>query len=477
MSSFRLRLFLTVLATGAISMAVLFFTAVYVCRENSVDSRIDGVTAYFDKLSNKMISNVYLKNPSLAPEISTELKLAASMMDGRVIVADNRLKVVFDSYSMEEGRTIISPDAIKTLRGGTTTLVNYEKEYAQLSLPIVDMETGDGMPYVGAMFIKLSIHDSILLIADMEKYLIFAMVLLSFILIIICILSSYEFAKPFKEINQSIHHVSEGYIDDKVVIGGYSELVKVSDSFNEMLDKISKIEESRQSFVSNVSHELKTPITSIKVLADSLLMQPDSPPEVYREFLNDINAEIDRENKIITDLLDLVKLDRKEGDMHVEAVSINELLELIMKRISPIANAEAIELVFESYRDVIAEVDEVKLSLAFTNLIENAVKYNRENGRVQVSLNSDHKAFIVTVKDTGIGIPQQSLDKIFDRFYRVDKTRARETGGTGLGLAITRSVVLMHNGTIRVESVESEGSTFTVRIPMNYVSGKTQGAE
>ena len=142
-----------------------------------------------------------------------------------------------------------------------------------------------------------------------------------------------------------------------------------------------------------------------------------------------------------------------------------------MKRLTPIASSLSVEIVFESYRDVSAMIDEVKMSLALTNLIENSIKYNKENGRVKVSLNSDGKYFSVTIADTGIGIPADSIDRIFERFYRVDKTRARESGGTGLGLAIARSVVLMHNGAIKVESVEGEGTTFIVSVPMSFKAG------
>ena len=133
------------------------------------------------------------------------------------------------------------------------------------------------------------------------------------------------------------------------------------------------------------------------------------------------------------------------------------------------------ELIFESIREVTADVDEVKLSLAFNNLVENAIKYNKEGGWVKVTLDADHKAFYVTVADSGIGIPEEFQEHIFERFYRVDKARSRETGGTGLGLAITKSVVLMHQGSIKVESKEGEGTVFTVRIPLTYLpagSGK-----
>ena len=155
------------------------------------------------------------------------------------------------------------------------------------------------------------------------------------------------------------------------------------------------LDESRQEFVSNVSHELKTPLTSMKVLADSLLAQEEAPLELYQEFMSDIAEEIERENKIITDLLSLVKMDKKAANLNIEPVDINDLLELILKRLRPIASRKNIEMVLESFRPVTAEVDAGRLSLAFTNLMENAVKYNRENGWVHVSLDADHKFFYV----------------------------------------------------------------------------------
>ena len=128
------------------------------------------------------------------------------------------------------------------------------------------------------------------------------------------------------------------------------------------------------------------------------------------------------------------------------------------------------ELIFESIREVTADVDEMKLSLAITNLVENAIKYNMEEGWVRVTLDADHKFFYLKVQDSGIGIPEDVQDRIFERFYRVDKARSRETGGSGLGLAITRNVVLMHKGAIKLSSKEGEGSTFTLRIPLNYIA-------
>ena len=237
------------------------------------------------------------------------------------------------------------------------------------------------------------------------------------------------------------------------------------------------IEESRQEFVANVSHELKTPLTSVKLLADSLVSQDDAPVEIYKDFMSDIVEEIDRENKIINDLLSLVKMDKKSMDLNIEQIDVNALIESVFKRLLPIAQKKKVDLVFESVRQVSAELDEVKFTLAITNLIENGIKYNHEEGYVKVNLDADYQSFTVTVSDSGIGIPEEDQKNIFERFYRVDKSHSREIGGTGLGLSITKSAVLMHRGSIKVESQEDIGTTFIIKIPLMYAAGTKKVAE
>ena len=220
-----------------------------------------------------------------------------------------------------------------------------------------------------------------------------------------------------------------------------------------------------------MSHELKTPITSIRVLADSLMGMEEVPVELYREFMSDISDEIDRESQIIEDLLTLVRMDKSaESQMKISQVHINHELEMILKRLRPIAKRSNVELILESIREVTADVDKVKLNLAVTNLVENAIQYNVDSGWVRVTLDADHKYFYVKVADSGLGIPEDSVDHIFERFFRVDKARSREVGGTGLGLSITKNVIQMHHGVIDVESTQGEGTTFSMRIPLNYVS-------
>lgn len=472
--SMTLWVFLVILLTGIFIGAVTVITAERYNRDLGLGQRVSEVREHCNIVSARLLDNMYLLNPSMAPDITKELSYTAELYNARLIIADSYLTVLFDSYGIEGGKTIVSSEAIRALSGTSNEFYDKTRKTYELAMPIfqgADPLTTDTKNR-GVLIINFSVADILEQAKSFAGVMKSVSIVLALVLLAICFTCTSRFSRPFKQISQTLQHVSEGYVDDKVDIHGFSELHRISDQFNEMLKRIAELEDSRQEFVSNVSHELKTPITSMKVLAESIISDPDTPAPIYREFLNDINEEIDREKKIIDDLLALVKMDRKEGDMHIAEVDINEMLRINLKRLRPIASQAGVELLFESFRDVTAEIDEVKLSLAINNLIENAIKYNRENGWVKVSLNSDHRFFIVRVADSGIGIPADSLGKIFDRFYRVDKMRARQTGGTGLGLAIVRSVVQMHNGIIKVESTEGEGSSFTIRIPLSFVPGR-----
>ena len=238
---------------------------------------------------------------------------------------------------------------------------------------------------------------------------------------------------------------------------------------NEQIKAVEAERDSLSDYMADISHQLKTPITSMKVLSESILMQDNVPVEMYREFMNDIVLEIDREAQIISDLLTLVKTDKGSDSLNIERVDINELMEVILKRLTPLAEKRSIEITFESFREVEADIDKVKFTLAISNLIENGIKYNVDGGWIRVSLNADHKNLYIKVADSGVGIPEDCVEHIFERFYRVDKARSRDTGGTGLGLAISKNIIVMHKGIINVYSEPGKGTTFTVRVPMNYV--------
>lgn len=317
--------------------------------------------------------------------------------------------------------------------------------------------------------LNIASYDNALnVISQLERNLCILYIICLLIIIAVICASVFYFGIPYKRMKEHIKRLDLG-IEEKGWDAGCADMNSVNDQMEAVILRLKKIDESREEFVSNVSHELKTPMTSIKILADSLLAQENVPAEMYKEFMEDIASEIERENSIINDLLALVRMNKTTTELNVSSVNMVDVVEAVIKRVKPIAIKKNIELTFENFKPVVAEVDEVKLTMVVTNLIENAVKYNVNDGWVKISLNADLNYFYLKVADSGIGIPEDAIIRIFERFYRVDKARSRETGGTGLGLAITNGVVNMHKGEIKVYSKEGEGSIFTVRIPLYYV--------
>ena len=462
----RVYLLLIFIALGVVPLYFFTYILLSTYEDKAISNRVAELENQGHMLSNMLYSRGFLANGE-DPEVDSEVTRISDIYSGRIIIVNGSMNIVKDTYSLEEGKYLISEDVIQCLMGNSPhSLSDRKTHYIKLTYPITHNENKEVM---GAIVMSFSTRDIYSIRGSMEQRVVLFAIILGMITVSFAIFFSGVLTKPLTRVVNSIDRITEGYMNESVQIKGYIEIEKISDSFNHMISRMQKLENSRQEFVSNVSHELKTPITSIKVLADSLLMQEDTPVDLYREFLVDITDEIERENKIINDLLSLVKLDKTAGDMNITPININELLELILKRLTPIAKRQNIEMIYESFRPVIAEVDEVKISLAISNLIENAIKYNVEDGWVRVSLNADHKYFFIKVSDSGIGIPQEAQDFIFERFYRVDKARSRETGGTGLGLAITKNVIQMHRGAIKVYSKEGEGTTFNVRIPLNYI--------
>ena len=425
--------------------------------------------------ASRLTRSGYLKNTvERDSALNTEMDTVASIYNGRLLLVDSSYRIVRDSFHLSEGRFHLAPEVIRTFRGDTVSSYSQEDHYLVMTTPVYDSIVNDqesqNRTVEGALLFITSTEDLREQLSGVQNSLYVFDGVMLFLLLALSFFASWLIMKPFHELRASVSKVSNGDLNQSISQNTYQVTARISDSLNETLRRLKALDQSRTDFVSNVSHELKTPITSIRVLADSLLSMEDAPVEMYREFMNDISREIDREAKIIDDLLSLVRMDRQgEEQLNRKNTDINEMLEQILKRLRPIARLNNIELTLETVRGVTADVDEVKFSLAITNLVENAIKYNVKDGWVHVSLDADHQFCYIRIEDSGIGIPEDQQAFVFDRFFRVDKARSRETGGTGLGLAITREIILLHQGIIKLTSSEGKGSTFLVRIPLNYI--------
>lgn len=481
--SLRARIFIIILLVGIVPSILIHYGIVKNYEDRAVQYRMQNVQNQLKILANHLIIEDYLNAPS-SKVINAELEMLSNLYDGRVMIITGNFNVLKDTYGLSEKKTIISEEIVRSFKGESIAKYDAKNGYIEITTPIIDTISGndsmisaenmggidDGKQIKGVMLTSVS-TDYITATMDIlsRKAIIVETIMVTIVFALALILSSV-LTKPFGRVTKAINEVQAGYSNEPISVPDLAETVHIVDAFNQLLERMKILDDSRQEFVSNVSHELKTPLTSMKVLADALLMQEGAPEELYKEFLGDIVSEIDRENQIITDLLALVKLDKKAKELSISQVDINELTELILKRLRPIARKRDIELVYESIRPVVAEVDEVKMTLIMSNLVDNAIKYNNEHGWVKVVVDADHQYFTFEVSDSGMGIPEESLTRIYERFYRVDKSHSREIGGTGLGLAITKDAVLAHRGFITVTSKEGEGTCFTVKMPLNHIA-------
>ena len=462
-------LFATYTAVSIIPL-LLFSSVIFKTTENYyIEERKKELLNQANIFSGHITISDYLYDENKKSEFDEDIENTSTQGGYRTIVTDAMGTVVNDSNRTETGKMYLIPEVIAAL--DEKDVANVQPNGCIYAVASIVNEAGQKIGTVLISDMPSDIAEKVSAIRH-QVYILMGVMILVIALVVFGF--AHLIADPLKKMITVIEKIADGHLEQRLPVDhiNYSEMAKVSEAVNDMAQKLEQVESSRQQFVSNVSHELKTPLSSIKVLSESLLMNTDTPKEMYEEFMGDINSEVDRMTEIINDLLTLVRLDQKEIPVNFKTESLNKVVGETVKRLQPLAANKDITLGFSEVKEVSADIDATKFTLAISNLIENGIKYTDEGGAVKVVLDSDHQNAFITVSDTGIGMAEEELTKIFQRFYRIDKTRDRQTGGTGLGLAITHSTVLMHDGSIRVTSKENEGTTFVVRIPLVHNSNK-----
>ena len=274
---------------------------------------------------------------------------------------------------------------------------------------------------------------------------------------------------------RAIRIVGEGEYGHRLQTAGRDELAQLAEEFNHLTDRLQTTEEVRRRFVSDASHELKTPLASIRLLSDSILQTDHMDPEMVRDFVNDIGMEAERLTRITEHLLALTRLDSlPEG--RTEPVDLSQVTHRVLSMLAPVADAAGVSVEENLKPDCIVRGTGDEMYQISYNLVENAIKYNYPGGKVFVSVYPDGDQILLEVGDTGIGIPEEDLPKVFNRFYRVDKARSRAAGGTGLGLSIVRDTVRRHGGWVTARPRHPEGSIFTAGFP-RYTPRPEDGEE
>lgn len=429
---------------------------------NIISNRISLI---FEENEIRAESSLYpdIINKQFRTLIQNTVRNYSDEINSRILIVDSERKVISDSSNILINEILNHDVIIKALTEETVFNTYNFKGIGNLMYVAVPIKKNNSI--VGVSLISTSLNEIYLAIKEIRNNLIaISFISILFMTVISFILADF-FTKPIKAFNNAIIKMAQGKINQQVHVKTYDEFEHLATVFNTMSTKLDQVDMERKNFVANVSHELRTPVSSMKLLSESLLYQNETNIDIYREFLQDINSEADRLNNIITDLLALVNLDKETLTLNYKVTYINFLLERLIYRLKPLSDNKGIKLNFIQYDRYQINLDSEKIQQSLINIIHNAIEYTPNEGNIDISLYSEGKYIVIKIKDNGIGIKKESLSYIFDRFYRVDKARARGTGGTGLGLSIANQIVLLHQGKIDVESEVGKGTSFYVKLP------------
>ena len=444
-----------------ITFVVLFFLNIY---SSQVSQKL-----FYNSKEASMIEKCQLA----AAEISAEEVLNATIVNNvvnqmgslrvtRLVVTDRYGVAIYDSLpESQNGKYVLLPEIVEALDGNDVFSWNYHDGAMQsrAATPIMSYGT-----LIGCVYMMEYDAAQGALIQNLQQNTFFISIILEICVTIFAVFFSNSFTRRLRKIMVSMRIIREGDYSHKVKMGGNDELTVLGNEFNDLVERLQVSEQKRRNFVSDASHELKTPLASIKLLSDSIL-QNDMDAETVKEFVGDIGNEADRLNRMTQKLLSLTRIESQE-DSDCEIVYVSPTIDRVVRMLTGIANESKISIETQIIKDSSILVIEDDLYQVIFNLVENGIKYNVPGGKLFVILDRCDDNAIVKVKDTGVGIPPDSLGHVFERFYRVDKARSRKSGGSGLGLSIVRNMVERNGGRISVESTVGEGSLFTLTFPV-----------
>ncbi len=384
-----------------------------------------------------------------------------SLRSSLVMITDNAGKVIYNSHTGQQDAYALYPEIIDALRGNDMFTWRYQdgKMISKGAMPIVSYGAT-----IGCVYITEIDNQQGAIIGSLQGNILFVSIALVVIIVAYSLFSSNTFSKRLRKIMQSMRIIRTGDYSHRVKLGGADELSLLGDEFNDLVERLQISENKRRQFVSDASHELKTPLASIKLLSDSIL-QNDMDPQTVKEFVSDIGNEAERLNRMSQKLLSLSHIEM-DNSADCEITYIGPTMQKVARMLSAIAQQKDIKISVEILQDCSILIIEDDLYQILFNLAENGIKYNTTGGKLFLSLKREDDFAVLTVSDTGVGIPEDAKEHIFERFYRVDKARSRESGGSGLGLSIVKNMVLRNGGDISVDSILEEGTTFTVTFPV-----------
>jgi len=401
---------------------------------------------------------------SLSPEgVEQVMNQLDDMGLTRIMITDGSGMILYDTQ--EGGGTLYRYAMIREVANALDRNTVFRSEFVNgqfqstAALPVVYRNM-----VIGAVLLYEEDTEQATLLQGVQTNLRSLSIAIAAVVVVMSLVFSKALTGRIGALLRAIRIVREGKYSHRVQVKGGDELAQLADEFNQLTDRLQTTDEVRRRFVSDASHELKTPLASIRLLSDSILHSDNIDLETTREFVEDIGEEAERLTRISERLLTLTRLD---AHLEVERIPVDvaAVVRKVEHMLRPLADASAITLECGLVEGCVVYAVADDLYQITFNLMENAIKYNRPEGVVMTSLRREGDEVVLRVEDTGVGIPEEDMDKIFNRFYRVDKARSRAAGGTGLGLSIVRDMAMQHGGTVSVSRREPEGSCFAVRFP------------
>ena len=442
-----------------ITFVVLFILNVYcsqTCRTIFNQSKQISMMEKCELTSDEIASLEVINSSTVTKALSQMESLKVT----RLIVTDQTGTALYDSAGVAVGRYVLFPEILTAIDGNNVFICSYRNGTmeSRAAMPIFFYDTMIGCVY-------MTDYDSAqgALIQSLQKNVLQITLILQIIVTIFSIAFSKTFSRRLSRIMSSMRIIRNGDFTHKLSMGGNDELTILANEFNDLTERLQTSEQKRRRFVSDASHELKTPLASIKLLTDSIL-QNDMDLNTTREFVEDIGNEAERLNRMTAKLLSLTKVDGQEA-ADAEIIYMAPTVHMVTRMLKPLARQANITIDLQLDDDCPVLILEDDLYQIVFNLMENGIKYNTPGGKLYVILSRQEDAALLTVRDSGVGIPEDAISHIFERFYRVDKARSRATGGSGLGLAIVRAIIQRNRGEIQVSSEPGKGTTFTVSFP------------
>lgn len=461
--SLRFRIMVILVILGIVPSVIITQALIAGYREQGIAVRISTVRTQCSILCDQIIKENYL-NDSSSEAVNSKLELLSNIYGGRILITDRDFRIVKDTYQVDEGKTLISSKAIRCFRDGEPT--DYEKKGQMLEFAI-PVKSADVPQTQGTILATISLREISATMGELEWM---GIVILSIIVILSVFLAyilSAMLVKPLARVTKSIEDLTDGYQNEAISVPDYTETELITDAFNKMLTRMKVLDESRSEFVSNVSHELKTPMTTISGYVDGIL-DGTIPPERRDHYLHIVSDETKRLSRLVRSMLDISQLQKEQGipedkKVHFDLeecagqVLITFEKKINDKHLNVDVNFPEHPVYTMANRDYITQV--------IYNLIDNAVKFCPEGGTLGLKIREGSDKAYVSVSNDGETIPPEELSLVFDRFHKLDKSRSQNRDGWGLGLYIVKTIVCSHGENISVTSKDGK-TEFTFTMPL-----------